>query len=281
MCIFHLSKSHATADCYVKKECDKQSASSNQSTSASTSSGTSRGQLRHITEEHFSDAVEDESNDGCLESLDNDTNDADLLYFARVSNHYLRLVRSSPTPTILEQHSMNFPVIADSGANFHMFKDRAFFTTLSTAMGHVILGDGKTSLNIMGVGTVECIVDNNLLVLDNVRYVPDLSESVYSLFQHIQQPGHSVRSSFEEGLFVVFPNFACKARIGHHDIYLDFIPVSHDSIILPDMTTEASHTTLLSTPSLFIGVFVNFRKNYIQTLHTWIHFFKNYATIMN
>ena len=51
MCIFHLSKSHATADCYVKKECDKQSASSIQSTSVSTSSGTSRGQLCYITEE--------------------------------------------------------------------------------------------------------------------------------------------------------------------------------------------------------------------------------------
>jgi hypothetical protein len=203
MCIFHLSKSHATADCYVRKEGDKQPASSDQSTSASTSGGASRGQLRHITEENFLDAVENESNDACLESLDNDTNDVDLLYFARVSNHYLRLVHSSPVTSTLERHSMNFPVIADSGANFHMFKDRAFFTTLSSAMGHVILGDGKTSLNIMGVGTMECIVDNHLLVIENVRYVPDLSELVYSLFQHIQQPGHCVRSSFEEGLFVV------------------------------------------------------------------------------
>jgi len=249
MCIFHLSKSHATADCYVRKKGDNQPASSDQSTSASTSGGASRGQLRHITEENFSDAVENESNDACLESLDNDTNDVDLLYFARVSNHYLRLVRSSPATSTLERHSMNFPVIADSGANFHMFKDRDFFTTLSSAMGHVILGDGKTSLNIMGVGTVECIVDNHLLVLENVRYVPDLSESVYSLFQHIQQPGHCVRSSFEEGLFVVFPTFACKARIGLHDIYLDFIPACHKSVSLPDTIPDAPSNTTLS-PSI-------------------------------
>jgi len=186
MCIFHLSKNHATADCHVKKECEKQLNTSTQPISGSTTGVSSRGQLCHITEEDFVDAVDDDTKDVCPESLDNDTNVADLFYFARVTNHYLRLVRSSPDNRTLERHSMKFPIITDSSANFHMLKEREFFTTLSPAMGHVILGDGKTSLNILGVGTVKCIVDDHLLIIENVRYVPDLSESVYSLFKHVQ-----------------------------------------------------------------------------------------------
>ncbi len=50
---------------------------------------------------------------------------------------------------------MLFPVIADSGANYHMFKDREFFETISPASGTVLLGDGKTTLSIQGVGTIK------------------------------------------------------------------------------------------------------------------------------
>jgi hypothetical protein len=50
---------------------------------------------------------------------------------------------------------MKYPIIIDSGANFHMFRDHEFFTTLLPASGKVVLGDGKTSLPILGVGTVK------------------------------------------------------------------------------------------------------------------------------
>jgi hypothetical protein len=49
---------------------------------------------------------------------------------------------------------MKFPIIEDSGANFHMFRDRDFFETLHPASGQVILGDGKTTLPIQGIGTI-------------------------------------------------------------------------------------------------------------------------------
>ena len=81
---------------------------------------------------------------------------------------------------------MSFPVIAGSGANYHMFKEREFFDTLSPASGNVLLGDGKTALPIQGVGTITCQIRDHILTIPNVHYKPDLSKSIYSLFVHIK-----------------------------------------------------------------------------------------------
>jgi hypothetical protein len=37
---------------------------------------------------------------------------------------------------------------------------------------------------------------------------------IYSLFLHIQHPGHGLESSFDKGLYIIFPNFKTKAIIG-------------------------------------------------------------------
>jgi hypothetical protein len=81
-CIYHLSKSHLTSECNVKKECDKILAKKKVSgTSASTS--VSSGHLRNLKEEVFEDAIMDDSCDTLLVSDSNDTNENDLYYFAR------------------------------------------------------------------------------------------------------------------------------------------------------------------------------------------------------
>jgi len=105
-----------------------------------------------------------------------------------------------------------------------MFKEREFFVTLSPAKGKVLLGDGKISLPIQGIGTVQCRVGDHQLVIPNVRYIPTLGESIYSLFQHIKSPGHGLNSSFEGGLSIKFPTFETKAVLGVNDIYLDAVP---------------------------------------------------------
>ena len=105
-----------------------------------------------------------------------------------MTNRYLHLAKASSKTLPISRYTVQFPVIADSGANFHMFKECEFFTKLTPAMGKVILGDGKTVLPIQGVGTVKCLVDVHELMIDNVQYIPDLSESIYSLFLHIQHP---------------------------------------------------------------------------------------------
>jgi hypothetical protein len=76
----------------------------------------------------------------------------------------------------------------------------------------------------MGVGTIHCTIDGHDLVLDNVRFVLTLSESIFSLFLHIKHPGHSLHSSFEDGLHICFPDFTTKALVGEHDIYLNVLP---------------------------------------------------------
>jgi len=43
---------------------------------------------------------------------------------------------------------MKFPIIIDSGANFHMFKEFEFFKHITPATGKIILGDGKSSIPI-------------------------------------------------------------------------------------------------------------------------------------
>jgi hypothetical protein len=53
----------------------------------------------------------------------NDTNKDDVYYFAWMTHHYLCLVKASPTLSVYSRHQMKFPIITDSGANFHMFKE--------------------------------------------------------------------------------------------------------------------------------------------------------------
>jgi len=137
-CIYHLSSSHSTEECHIKIDCDKK-AISKKPGAIPPSSGTT-GKLRHITEEVFEDANEIVDN-GSEEELvtPNDTNDVDLLYFVRVSKHYLRLAKTTLPKTSTSRHPMRYPVIADSGANFHMFKEPEFFESMVPAHGNVIL----------------------------------------------------------------------------------------------------------------------------------------------
>ncbi len=69
-----------------------------------------------------------------------------------------------------------------------MFRDLEFFESLSPASGDVILGDGVIRLKIQGIGTVKCKIGYHMLSIEGVQYIPDLAESIYSLFLHINVP---------------------------------------------------------------------------------------------
>jgi hypothetical protein len=226
-CIYHLSKTHPTSQCDVKKECDKLLLAKNSSGGNQRTSQTTQGQLRHITEDFVQEEDDEECEEVSSEEFPNDTNEAVLNYFTCVTKHYLQLVRS--TPALITRHSMHFPIIADSGANFHMFREKEFFTSITLATGNVILGDGQTTLKILGIGTIQLKIGEHIIEIKDVRYVPDLSESIYSLFLHVRTPHHGLHSSFETGLYITFPYFQTKAIIGSDDIYLDAVPASFDS----------------------------------------------------
>ncbi len=85
--------------------------------------------------------------------LSNDTNEDSLHYFMRVTNHYY-LCLAKHTPDLSSRHDMRFPIISDSGANWHIFNYSSFFTDLQLASGQVVLGDGITSVPIHGIGTI-------------------------------------------------------------------------------------------------------------------------------
>jgi hypothetical protein len=144
-CIYHLTKSHPTATCFVKLECEKQVQTSK---APSTNTSSNSGNLCYVTEDVFEDAVLD-TDEMCIAVANvqgNDTNEDSLQYFALVTKHYLHLANASSTKESTTRHSRSYPIIADSGANFHMFKERKFFVSLLPVNGKVLLGDGKTSL---------------------------------------------------------------------------------------------------------------------------------------
>jgi hypothetical protein len=72
-CIYHLSKSHVTVECLVKKECDKILVAKKDGHLPSSSK--TSGHLRNIKEEEFEDAV---SADTLLDSSSNVTKEDDL-----------------------------------------------------------------------------------------------------------------------------------------------------------------------------------------------------------
>jgi hypothetical protein len=103
--------------------------------------------------------VTDVDLDMTLDMTSNDTNKDALLYFERLSKHYLHLVKSSPSAQQFSRHGMKFPVIADSGANYHMFRDKVFFETILPASGTVILGSTMIHLYYGGGSYLsECII---------------------------------------------------------------------------------------------------------------------------
>jgi hypothetical protein len=86
-CIYHLSKTHPTHDCVVKKECDQILETQKKNTSQQLISSLSTGQLCHVTEELYVDNVPDELQDSEFVIIGNDTNKDTLLYLARISKH--------------------------------------------------------------------------------------------------------------------------------------------------------------------------------------------------
>jgi hypothetical protein len=155
-----------------------------------------------------------------------------------------------------------------------MFRDKAFFKSLQPASGNVILGDGKTSLPIQGIGTILLQFVQHVVSVPNVRYVPDLAESICSLFSHIKCHGHELHSSFEDGLFLGFLMFCSKAIVGSHDIYLDAVPVSTQSVLSPsgsDSVTSVSVCTSLSHLSDDAIVEPSEQDNLIYQLHQYYH----------
>jgi hypothetical protein len=104
-------------------------------------------------------------------------------------------------------------------------------------------------LDIKGVGTIKLKFGQDILTVENVRYVPPLAESIYSLFPHIYRPDQALHSSFADGLSLVLPTFRTIAINGTDDIYLDATPVNFTSFSInqESIGSNTSSSPLSST----------------------------------
>ena len=83
--------------------------------------------------------------------------------------------------------------ILDSGCSFHMTPNRSLFESFSgDHNGTVILGNNKTC-DIKGIGSITIKNhDENLKILQEVRYVPDLKRNLLSIGM-FDKGGYSVQ----------------------------------------------------------------------------------------
>jgi hypothetical protein len=59
-----------------------------------------------------------------------------------LTNLYLHLAKTSTDLAVHSRNTMKYLFIADSGATFHLFREREFFVSLTPADEYVFLGDG-------------------------------------------------------------------------------------------------------------------------------------------
>jgi hypothetical protein len=92
-CLYHLTKSHPTCDCYIKKECEKLVAARKPVSLSLTSGSPATSQLHNIKEAEIMDEeiLEDDIADMLPDS--NDINKEDLFDHVHIKNHYLQLVK--------------------------------------------------------------------------------------------------------------------------------------------------------------------------------------------
>ena len=94
---------------------------------------------------------------------------------------------SNPSPLPCNTSSRldpsELPFIIDTGATCHISPFLSDFTTFKSIPPHPIKGLGSTSLNAVGMGTIDiCTTSSSTLSLANALYVPDASVRLISVF---------------------------------------------------------------------------------------------------
>ena len=113
-------------------------------------------------------------------------------------------------------------MVLDSGASRHVSGILSLFTIISYFNDNspriVILGDGTSTLPILGFGSIDVTINNYRIILDNVLYIPKLNDTVFSIKEHVR---------FSQCSFYCAHN---KATLSFKDI--DFISSINQEITL-------------------------------------------------
>ncbi len=96
-------------------------------------------------------------------------------------------------------------VVADTGATDHMLPDRSACISYKSARNlRVHMGNNSYAL-VLGQGTTIISLNGQRLLIHKVLHVPALWVPLYSLCEHIRQPGWGFLGSYETGFHVYFP----------------------------------------------------------------------------
>jgi len=106
--------------------------------------------------------------------------------------------------------------VIDSGAYPHMCNNaRAFSTYTKWPEDHQIkcvsLADNSKA-PIMGIGTIECKIQENKYTIKGVLFVPSLTTSLFSVKQHCEKPGQLIHFDNDK-VTIAFPTFITTVHI--------------------------------------------------------------------
>ena len=138
-------------------------------------------------------------------------------------------------------HPTTSTFVVDSGATDHMCNNRKFFSALhmQTSINRFVrLGDGKQKIPIHGVGKIQYEVNNKVIVLHNVLYVPDLDVSLYSVKQHMRYQG-CYEHSENDICTIAYPSHTFEATIDHEITFIATVPIlPHNKPVFDNSTAQ-------------------------------------------
>ena len=112
--------------------------------------------------------------------------------------------------------------ILDSAAYPHMCTNRKLFTTFTeqSSFKEVTLADGNSTIKVQGTGTIKCKIGNNEATIEDVLYVPDLQNSLFSITQHVEKQGHFVLMENNKAT-IAFPSFTHTIPIVEKEVKME------------------------------------------------------------
>ena len=154
-------------------------------------------------------------------------------------------------------------LILDSGAFPHMCNNRFSFDNFypwppSAKVQDVLLADGTSRAPIRGIGSIIFSINSFIVRLHNVLYVPTLSTSLFSVKEHAQYDGCSLRIEHNR-YFLSFPSYTIKKTIGDELSITVKLPCQPCDIIHFDSSSAplSQHSSHSSHDSLFQNLVAN------------------------
>jgi hypothetical protein len=255
---------------------------------SSSSSSNTTGRLRHITEDLDEEVEQEEVENVLPDAQTNNTNEEVLPYFARVTNHYLRLVKNSPTiagqpPIFIGIYVDDIIYFSASDAVEKCFEEKLATIGSVYFMGQVSLflgtefswvthADGHISVSLTQQSFAETLVES--LGLDHIEQSTFLTP--YCSGHSIDTvPEVSMSSSDRDALRLKYQSLVGSLNWLAHTTRPDLstavsLLTQHQSNPSPGHYTAACYVTCYVASTKNIGIYFTSCKR--STLESFLHF---------